>query len=157
LDPGGGASLVEATMPELLFPALAARDAPEVLRELAAGIAGALPGLSAEELRSSFAEREALGSTALGDGLAVPHCKVARIARAYLAVGLSAAGVGFGAADGRPVHAFFAVISPSQAPGTHLKLLAAISRWARIPGRLEALRGVGGRAELLECLAEGAP
>lgn len=149
--------LAEATSPDLLFPELRSRDVEGVLAEIASRIARAMPQLSARELSRGFIAREALGSTALGGGLAVPHCKVKGIGRAYLAVGLSPDGVDFGAADGRPVHVLCAVLSPLESPGQHLKLLAAISRWARRPGRLAALLGTRDRQVLMSQLQEGQP
>jgi nitrogen PTS system EIIA component len=142
-------TLAEETSLDLLFPELDARTSDSVVEELATRIARALPTLSAPDLASGFAARETLGSTALGGGLAVPHCKVEGIQRAYLAVGLSRRGIDFGAADGAPVYVFFAVLSPLRAPGTHLRLLAAISRWAKQPGRIEALRRSRDRAALM--------
>lgn len=150
---GSGVELAEATRPDLVFPALAAGDGREAIAEIARGIAAALPGTSAAALIRGFSEREALGSTALGAGLAVPHCRVSGLARAYVAVALSVSGVDFGAADGIPVRVFFAVISPAEAPAIHLRLLAAISRWARIPGRLERLGAAADPVELLAALA----
>lgn len=147
--------LAEATSPDLLFPELRSRDAEGVLTELAARIAQAMPQFSAGELSRGFIAREALGSTALGGGLAVPHCKLEGINRAYLALGLSPAGVDFAAADGRPVHVLCAVLSPLEAPGQHLKLLAAISRWARQPERLATLLGTRDRGALMSQLQEG--
>lgn len=152
---GGAVDLAEATRPELLFPALTARDGRSALAEISAGIAGALPGVSAAQLVRGFAERERLGSTALGAGLAVPHCKVPGLERAWVVVAVSRDGVEFGAADGQPVQVFFAVISPADAPAAHLKLLAAISRWARIPGRLGRLITAGSSADLLAALETG--
>ena len=154
---GSAVELAEATRPDLVFPALAARDGRAALVEVAAGIAAALPGVSPAALAKGFAEREQLGSTALGGGLAVPHCKVPGLDRAYVAIALSPEGIEFGAADGRPVRVFFAVISPAEAPAAHLRLLAAISRWARTPGRLERLAASASASALLDTLdAEGA-
>lgn len=149
--------LSEATSTDLLFPELEARDARGALDELARKIAVALPSLSGDELARGFIAREALGSTALGGGLAVPHCKVAGIGRAYLAVAVSQQGVDFGATDGAPVHVLCAVLSPSDAPRLHLKLLAAISRWARRPERVEALLRSRDRAVWMSQLQEAQP
>lgn len=152
---GGSVVLAEATRPELIFPALSARDGRGALVEIAEGIAAALPGVSPAALARGFAEREQLGSTALGGALAVPHCKVPGLERAYVAVGVSPAGIEFGAADGRPVRVFFAVVSPAAAPTAHLKLLAAISRWARTPGCLDRVVSAASTAELMAALDGG--
>lgn len=149
---GSAGELTEATRPDLVFPELVARDRASAIVELARGIAGALPKVEAGALARGFAEREALGSTALGRGLAVPHCKVPGLSRAYVAVGVSPQGVDFGATDGEPVRVFFAVISPAEAPAAHLRLLAAISRWARIPGRLDRLSAAATTEDRLAAL-----
>ncbi|MCB1008275.1 MAG: PTS sugar transporter subunit IIA [Acidobacteria bacterium] len=149
--------LAEATSPDLLFPELESRDVKGALEELAGKVARALPELSAEELARGFVAREALGSTALGGGLAVPHCKVAGIDRAYLAVAVSPQGVDFGATDGVPVRVLCAVLSPSDAPRLHLRLLAAISRWARRPESVEALLRSRDRTVWMSQLQEAQP
>jgi mannitol/fructose-specific phosphotransferase system IIA component (Ntr-type) len=150
--PGSTLALSAATAPDLVFPRLAVASPSEALAELARGLAGAVPALREEALRRGFEEREALGSTALGGGLAVPHCKAGGISAAILAVARAPQGIDFGAPDGEPVRVFFAVVSPAQAPGAHLQLLAAISRWARRPGQLDRLLAAEGRAEILSAL-----
>lgn len=155
MSTGSAGELSEAARLDLVFPELSARDRAEVLAELARGIADAFPGIDAKSLARGFVEREALGSTALGNGLAVPHCKIAGLDRAHVAVGVCRSGIEFGAADGVPVHTFFAVISPAEAPAAHLRLLAAISRWSRTPGNLERLVAATSAAEVLAALASG--
>ena len=140
----------EATSIDLVFPELAGEDARSVLEEISTGIASALPGVgSAAELARGFAEREALGSTGLGGGLAVPHCKLAGVGRARVAVGIHGRGIDFGAPDGAPVRVFLALISPPSSPAAHLALLAAIARWAKVPGRVDELARAGGKREIL--------
>jgi PTS system nitrogen regulatory IIA component len=154
--PGTAGGLVDATRPGLVLPGLTGSDGPSVLAEMARRIAGELPcGTPAQEIARRFAEREALGSTALGHGLAVPHCKLAGIDRPWLAVGVHHAGVEFGAPDGEPVRVFLAVVSPPAAPAAHLKVLAAISRWARDPGKVEALASAVSVEEALVRLGAG--
>lgn len=137
---GTAGGLLDATRPGLIFPGLAGADGAAVLADLSRRLAAELPGgTPAPEIARRFAEREALGSTALGRGLAVPHCKLAGLDRPWLVVGVHREGVDFGAPDGAPVHVFLAVVSPPAAPAAHLKVLAAISRWARDPARIQAL------------------
>jgi PTS system nitrogen regulatory IIA component len=152
--PGTTGGLLDLTRPGLVFPGLAGEDGAAVLGELASGLAAELPGgTPAHEVARRFAEREALGSTALGRGLAVPHCKLAGIDRPWLAVGVHRTGVEFGAADGEPVRIFLAVVSPPATPAAHLKVLAAIARWARVPAQVEALAGAKSVEEVLARLA----
>lgn len=125
--------------PELIFPDLPAGDRAEVLQSLAGRVAERGLVADAGALFDKLWEREQLGSTAIGGGIAIPHCKVDRLKSGIVALGRVAEGVDFGAADGQPVRLFFLVISPSQSPAEHLQILAAISRWIKGGGRVEAL------------------
>jgi PTS system nitrogen regulatory IIA component len=93
----------------------------------------------ARELAARLAEREALGSTGVGGGVAIPHCKLSGLSRAILAIGIAPEGIEFRAVDALPVRLFFLVVSPSQSPAEHLQVLAAISRRVRAPGRIESV------------------
>lgn len=125
--------------PDLIFPDLPAADRAEVLRAFARRLAERGLVQDADALFDRLWEREQLGSTAIGGGIAIPHCKVDRLKSGIVSVGRVPAGVDFGATDGQPVRLFFLVISPSQAPAEHLQILAAISRWIKGGGRVEAL------------------
>jgi mannitol/fructose-specific phosphotransferase system IIA component (Ntr-type) len=127
------------TRPELIFPDLPAADRPEVLRALADRIAQSGLVRNGAELYQKLWEREQLGSTGIGSGIAIPHCKLPGLARGIVAVGLAPAGVDFGAADGQPVKVLFLVVSPSGSPAEHLQVLAAISRWLRADAHAERL------------------
>jgi nitrogen PTS system EIIA component len=153
LRSGAAETLAEATSLSLVFPHLGAADGRGVLGELASGFAAALPGLSAAEVERGLLEREELGSTGLGRGLAVPHCRVPGVDRPWLAVGIHPSGVPFGAADGLPVRLFLALISPASDPASHLQLLASISRWARGDGAVEALARARDGEDALAILA----
>jgi nitrogen PTS system EIIA component len=125
--------------PDLIFPDLPATDRVEVLRAFAERLAGSGLVDDADALFDKLREREQLGSTAIGGGIAIPHCKVDRLKSGVVSLGRVLEGVDFGAADGQPVRLFFLVISPSQSPAEHLQSLAAISRWIKGGGRVEAL------------------
>lgn len=127
------------TRPDLIFPDLPATDRAQVLRAFAERIAGQGLVNDSETLFQRLWEREQLGSTAIGGGIAIPHCKVDRLKGGVVAIGRVETGVEFGAADGQPVRLFFLVISPSQSPAEHLQILAAISRWIKVPERIQAL------------------
>ena len=145
-------TLETLTDPQLIFPGLAANDAAGVLRQLAERLAatGIVP--ATEPLFERLWEREQLGSTAIGRGIAIPHCKLDGLARVVVAVGLAPRGVDFGAADGQPVRLFFVVVSPSRSPAEHLQSLAAISRWVKGDGRVERLLAAQRPEEVLELL-----
>ncbi|MGA7104007.1 MAG: PTS sugar transporter subunit IIA, partial [Candidatus Deferrimicrobiaceae bacterium] len=99
-----------------------------VLRELSEVIAKFVPKLSTDSLAAILMERESLGSTGIGDGVAIPHGKVAGIDRLVAAFGRSRNGVQFHSLDGKPAHLFFLIMAPENSAGMHLKALARISR-----------------------------
>lgn len=127
------------TRPDLIFTDLPAADRSQLLRALAERIARRGLTGNAEELFQRLWEREQLGSTGIGGGVAIPHCKLDGLPHAVLAIGIVAGGVEFGAIDGRPVCVFFLVISPSESPAEHLRVLAAVSRWIKSHRHPEAL------------------
>jgi PTS system nitrogen regulatory IIA component len=73
-------------------------------------------------------EREKLGSTGIGEGVAIPHGKVGGLPKLVAAFAVSHAGVDFEAIDGKPSQIFFALVAPENSAGIHLKALARISR-----------------------------
>lgn len=124
-----------------------------VLRELSEAICRIVPALSPAHLASVLMEREALGSTGIGDGVAIPHGKVAGIDRMVAAFGRSAEGVQFASLDGKPTRLFFLVVAPeNNSAGMHLKALARISRLVkdeRFRRRLLEADGVEGLTRVL--------
>ena len=143
--------------PELIFVDLPPSDPESLLAELARRIeaAGGVP--SAAALAKSLIERENLGSTAVGGGVAIPHAKVVGLRRPLLAVGVCRAGVDFAAPDGDPVRLLFVIASPPDAPAEHLRTLAAVSRWlSRGAGRVEGLLEAGSPEAVAGLLEEPA-
>ena len=123
----------------LALPELEARDAAGVLLALASAAAAHIPGTVAEELARRFRERESLGSTAIGGGVALPHCRCPETDRPLLLLARSAAGVPFGASDGAPIRLFVAVVTPAGSPAEHLRALAQLSRRLRDAERIARL------------------
>ena len=99
-----------------------------VLREMSEAVAAGVPPISAQALTTILMGRESLGSTGIGDGVAIPHGKVPGLDRLVAVVGRSRPGVQFQSLDGKPTHLFFLVVAPEQSAGMHLKALARISR-----------------------------
>ena len=115
----------------LILPRLEARDRTGVLREMAARLeARHAPGLD-DSLLDKLLKREELGTTAIGKGVAVPHCRAKGLKAPALLLGLSPDGVAFDAVDGKPSHVFFLLVSPEDNPGAGLRLLAAIAGLVR--------------------------
>lgn len=112
---------------------LTAKTKTELLAELAAPLIVLHPELQSVDVLSILCQREELGSTAVGEGVAIPHGKVPVLSHLALAFGRSRAGIDFSAPDNQPCHLFFLILVPENGAGQHLRLLAQISRRARDP------------------------
>jgi PTS system nitrogen regulatory IIA component len=110
-----------------------AKDKQGALEELLAVAqrAGAWGQKTTKALHKRLAEREAIGSTGLGNGVAVPHAKSDEVKGVTLVLARSKAGLDWQAIDGRPVHVVFLLVSPAAEPETHLRCLRWISTLAR--------------------------
>lgn len=120
--------IAEFLSPEAIIPDLRARDKEGILRELSAALARAHPSLKQEKLAEVLREREKLGSTGIGEGVAIPHGKLPGLQQLLAAFGVCREGADFEAIDGKPTYLFFALIAPENSAGVHLKALARISR-----------------------------
>ncbi|GGC28608.1 PTS IIA-like nitrogen-regulatory protein PtsN [Novosphingobium marinum] len=103
---------------------------PEIL-ELLAGTFAKVYGLDHEDVRGGLRDREDLGSTGFGRGVAIPHARLGSVGRPLAAFLKLQSPVDFDAADGMPVDLVFGLLSPEAAGSTHLHALAAISRMMR--------------------------
>lgn len=118
---------------EAIIPELKAENREAVLAELAAPLVVLHPELARFDLVRALCEREKMGSTAVGDGVAIPHGKVPHLESISLAVGRSLGGIDFDAPDKEPCHIFFLILAPEHGAGQHLRLLAQIARRAKDP------------------------
>lgn len=139
---------------ELIIDELAARSKPEVLREFSELLAENGQVADKEELVRILAAREALGSTGIGDGVAIPHGKMKGMKGLVLAFGRSRRGIEFESLDGEPAHLFFLLVAPEDAPGEHLKALARISRLMKNGGFREALMKAADKKEIKRIIAQ---
>ncbi len=144
------------TRPELIFVGLSAGDRTAVLRTVAEKVAATGLAGDADELLRKLVEREQLGSTGIGSGVAIPHCKLTGLAHGMVAVAILDQGVDFGAADGLPVRLFFLVVSPSESPAEHLQILVAISRWLKADKHVEKILALHDRETIYRLLQEEA-
>jgi PTS system nitrogen regulatory IIA component len=110
---------------------LGVRSKREVLAELAASLAKVEPQIDAARLLEVLLEREALQSTGIGEGVAIPHGKLPGLDRLVATFARSVAGVDFDSIDGQPTHHFFLLVVPEHSGGQYLKALARISRFFR--------------------------
>jgi nitrogen PTS system EIIA component len=100
----------------------------QALEELVMHLAGLNPAVQADELMKVLIEREKLGSTGIGNGIAIPHGKLDGLQDIALVCGRSVQGIDFDAIDGKPVQLFFLLVAPAHSSGVHLKALARLSR-----------------------------
>ncbi len=110
---------------------LASESKSEILGEMARALAGAESGLDPDSLLRVLEEREALQSTGIGEGVAIPHGKLPGLGRLVASFARSRGGVDFDSIDGQPTHLFFLLVVPEHSGGQHLKALARISRFFR--------------------------
>ena len=108
-----------------------ATQKPGVLEELSRALSAAEPSLDASQLRRVLEDREALQSTGIGDGVAIPHGKISGLPRLMASFARSKEGVDFESIDGQPTQLFFLLVVPEHSGGQHLKALARISRFFR--------------------------
>jgi mannitol/fructose-specific phosphotransferase system IIA component (Ntr-type) len=140
--------------PRYVFTDLRGPGLEDVLGEMARRLAAAGAIRDGQELTRRLIERERLGCTSLGGGVAIPHCKSGDVSDIVLAIGRAPAGIDFHCADGVPVTLIFLILSPADHPALHLQALARISRALRRPGVAEGLRRAETREEILETLKE---
>jgi PTS system nitrogen regulatory IIA component len=143
----------ELVDPRLVFTDVDAGSPERALRSLAERLEreGAIP--DASDLVARLLERERQGSTAIGKGVAIPHCKLARLDRVVVAIGVATTGVAIETPDREPVRLFFLVVSPESSPAAHLQSLAAISKWLKSDGNLERIRAATTPDQVRACLA----
>ena len=114
--------------PSSVWTDLKASNKFEIINELAANICAANNNLNQTEVSDILNEREKLGSTGIQDGVAIPHGKVPGITDIIVACGLKKSGIDFESHDGKPSKIFFVLLAPESAAGTHLKILARLSK-----------------------------
>ncbi len=113
---------------EFVLEDLASTSKPDVLAELVSPLGAVWPELSLEKIQRVLLDREDLGSTGIGDALAIPHGKLSDLQEIVVVAGRSRKGVDFDALDHKPCRIFFLVLAPEHVAGKHLRILAHISR-----------------------------
>ena len=139
---------------ECIIPELRSRTKKEVLEELTGALLNCKANLDKEALVEVLLERERLGSTGIGDGIAIPHGKVQDLDELVLSFGRSTKGIEFDSMDGRPTHLFFLLIAPENSAGIHLRALAKISRLLKSSHFRQRLLEAGNEEELFEVIKE---
>ncbi len=113
---------------ELIIAELQGKTKKQILEELVAHLSAQRDSIDADELLRVLIEREKLGSTGIGNGIAIPHGKLNGLDNIALVFGKSTDGIDFDAIDGKPVHLIFLLVAPANSAGVHLKALARLSR-----------------------------
>jgi mannitol/fructose-specific phosphotransferase system IIA component (Ntr-type) len=141
--------------PENVFLDLEATDVKSALAAVSTVFA---PTLSLEpvELAEALAEREGLGSTSVGDGFAIPHCKTQGLQRIAIALARLRDGVDFGGAGHDPVRCLFVVVSPPDQPAAHLQVLSQIARVLKRGELRTDLLSAGNAAEAVDVICRAA-
>jgi len=144
----------EILHPDAVVERLSAVTKKEALLELVAPLSRLREGLDRDRMVDILLDREKLGSTGVGEGIAIPHGKISGLNDVIVSFGRSAHGVDFEAMDGKPVHLFFLLMAPEGCAGAHLKALAKISRMLKdIPFR-KRLMDAKSAAELYRLIVE---
>jgi PTS system nitrogen regulatory IIA component len=120
--------IVDLIRREMILPSLKATDKAGIIKELAAHLAANHPSIERDSLTRVLIEREGLASTAIGEGVAIPHGKLAAVDDIVACLGRARRGVDFDSMDGQPTYLFFVLVAPETSTGAHLKALARISR-----------------------------
>ena len=120
--------LSEIIIKQNIIPALKSRDKQGVLEELAESIARQEHSVEKNTLVKVLMEREKLGTTGIGDGVAIPHGKLSNIDQPLISFGRSKDGLDFDSMDGQPSHLFFLLVAPDNSSGVHLQVLAKIAK-----------------------------
>lgn len=132
---------------------LKAEGKPEVIKEMVGFLARAGKVSNQDEAVKVLMEREKLGSTGIGQGIAIPHAKMKRLADIIIAFGRSKTGVEFDSLDGEPAYLIFLVLSPVDST-ENLKVLAKISRLLKDKFFRQALKKAKDSAEIFKLIKE---
>ncbi len=119
--------LIDVLKKDSILSDINGSEKQEILDEMSTKLATVVGGVNRDALLELLLEREKLGSTGIGYGVAIPHAKIKGLDSIAVSFGRSLKGVDFQSMDGEPVHLFFLIVAPETSTVTHLKVLAAIS------------------------------
>lgn len=148
--------LADFVIREAIISHLEATTKDAAVREIVASLvhAGNVRAEESESIIAAIMKREELGSTGIGNGVAVPHTKHPSVGRMVGTVALSKKGLDFASIDREPVDIIFLLVSPPDRPGDHLRALENISRHLRVETFCRFLRQAGNREAVVEVLEE---
>ncbi len=145
--------LMDLLTSEAILPSLKANTKKQALQELSEK-AAEISGLSAREIFDALLQRERLGSTGIGNGIAIPHGKLARIKTIFGIFARLERPIDFDALDGAPVDLIFLLITPESSGADHLKALACAARVLRDPGIVATIRATRDPTALYSIIAQ---
>ena len=146
--------LSEIFKPQLIISNLKANDKKGVLEELSQVITEQNPSLNKRSLLQVLLERERLGSTGIGDGIALPHGKLKELSNLLISFGRSINGLDFDSIDEQPAYLFFLLLAPVNSAGMHLTALAKISRMLKDANFRQRLMGAKSREEIYKVIMD---
>lgn len=148
--------LTEFVVADAIIPDLQVSSKNDAIRAMVASLkdAGAIPADDEEGIVAAILKREELGSTGIGNGVAVPHTKHPSVDRLVATVALATDGVDFASLDGEDVFILFLLVSPPDRPGDHLRGLENISRHLRDTNFCNFLKQSKTQKDILELLDE---
>jgi nitrogen PTS system EIIA component len=146
--------LSEILQPESIIANLNAHDKKGVLEELSGVITDQEPSLNRGYLLQILLERERLGSTGIGEGVALPHGKVNKLDRLLVSFGRSPEGLSFDSIDDQPAYLFFLLVAPENSAGAHLQALAKISRVLKDSNFRQRLMDAKSKDEIYRIIVE---
>jgi PTS system nitrogen regulatory IIA component len=139
---------------ENIIPQLKAKDKKGVLEELAEAVLRHQPSLDKNSLVRVLLERERLGSTGIGDGVAIPHGKLPGLTQPTISFGRSLKGLDFDSMDGQPAFLFFLLVAPENSASVHLKALAKIAKILKNSAFRKLLMEAPGKPELYQTIIQ---
>jgi PTS system nitrogen regulatory IIA component len=146
--------IIDYLSPQDIMPEVHADNLEGILREFTQHLASTSKVSDPEKLFQILLEREKLGSTGIGNGVAIPHGRLPGLDTILVAFGRSPSGVDFHANDDQPVHLFFLLVSPEDSAGKHLKALARISKIMKNPECRKALMESANGGRLYELISQ---
>jgi nitrogen PTS system EIIA component len=138
---------------ERVIPDLQGTDKPTILRELSSVLVKPCQVTSVEELLQVLLEREKLGSTGIGEGIAIPHGRLKKLRGFFVCFGRSLKGVDFDSIDGKPSQIFFLVLAPENSAVENLKLLSRIVTLLKESSFKKRLMDAHSQRELFQILS----
>ena len=144
--------IVDLIQREMILPSLKATTKQSIIKELAGFLATSYDDVDETRLVRILVDREGLASTAIGEGVAIPHGKLPTVKRIIACIGRARRGVDFDSMDGQPTFLFVVLVAPENSTGAHLKALARISRVfkdADFRARLLAAEDAGSMYEII--------